>query len=259
MVESQARPRQPEPAPRKPLRVGRWLLAGVLGAAVVAGGWSMWRWASDAERFPMRAVRLEGQLRHITEAELKAAIVPYLDSGMLGLDVRRIRESLEELPWVAEAGVRRQWPGTLVLVIRERQAVARWGGGALLSDDGVVFTPAPDTFPQGLPLLSGPADTQLEVRDRFQRIKALLATIGQEPLELHLDARRSWRAVLSDGVVIELGSGKGEVALERFVRSFAKISAPEGARIARVDLRYPNGFALAWHTPDQAPFGQGRK
>jgi len=257
---AQALPRQPEPQRRRPLRaLGRGLLALALVLGVVGGCVAGWRWLSDPERFPLRAVRVDGPLRKVTQEELSAAIVPYLNTGMLGLDVKAIHRALEAIPWVAEAGVRRQWPGTLVLVIREREAVARWGERALLDAGSQVFAPAPETFPDGLPLLSGPERSEGEVWERFQRVRALLARIGQQPSELHLDARRSWRAVLADGTLLQLGPGEGEAALERFVRAYPKVSAPEGARIAQIDLRYPNGFALAWHAPAAASHGQERK
>lgn len=245
MTNAQAKPRQEEQAP-KGLPWGRVLLGAALAGLVTLAVASAWRFISAPHRFPLQAVRLTERPQHVSEAELREAITPYLNKGMLGLDVARIRQALETLPWVAEAAVRRQWPGVLQIALRERVAAARWGGDALLSDQAVVFAPAPASFPQGLPQLSGPEGSEDEVLARYRRLVDLLGKVSLELSELHLDSRRSWRAVLADGVVIQLGSGAGDAAAERFVRAFPKIGIDAGKRLAQVDLRYPNGFALSW-------------
>lgn len=247
--------REPEPQARDP-----WLWARLLGwlgllLLVLIAVWSGWRWISAPERFPLRAVRLDGALSRVSEPELREAILPYLDRGMLGLDVEGIRAAVEALPWVARAGVRRRWPGTLVLDIVERSAVARWGDAALLSDAAVVFEPDPRSLPAGLPWLRGPAGSHEEVLGRYQRLAHQLAPAGLTVAELRLDERRAWRAVLADGVELSLGSGDSEPAVERFAAAFPRIARAEDARLVRVDLRYPNGFALAWGQPAKAQAG----
>lgn len=217
------------------------LLVLLLAVAAAAG----WRWLSAPERFPLTAVRLDGRLDKVAEAELREAISPYLDKGMLGLDIGRIRESVEALPWIAEVTVRRQWPDALVVGARERVAVARWNAG-LMSAEGELFQPRQETFPAGLPVLQGPADSMAEVWGRYQRLHEVLGRVGLEIKLLRLDERRAWTAELADGLVIKLGIDDTDMAVTRFARALPRIGAAAEARLVRVDLRYPNGFALAW-------------
>lgn len=246
MSATQAQVRIGEP-PRLPRpRWGRWLLALIAVVVTGLGLVSGWRWISAPERFPLKAVRVDGRPVKVTEAELREAISPHINRGMLALDLVRIRRAVEALPWVERAGVRRRWPGLLVIDIRERKPVARWGEAALITEAGLVFAPAPASFPAGLPQLSGPAGSEREVLERYRRLSALFSGAGLQLLGLQLDSRRSWRATLDEEVVVELGSGPGDQGVERFTRVFSRIAVPAEARLARVDLRYPNGFALAW-------------
>jgi cell division protein FtsQ len=244
MAASQIRFRTEEPPRLDRARWGRRMLALValigLGVVLMLG----WRWLTAPERFPLQEVRVEGRPQKVGEAELSEAMGPYLNKGMLGLDLSGIRQAVEALPWVERAGVRRRWPNTLEIDIREHEPAARWGEAALLSARGEVFAPAPASFPAGLPQLSGPQGSEGEVLAHFQRLERLFAAIELPLSGLQLDGRRTWRAV-AGGVVVQLGSSDDSAA-ERFVRAFKALEVPANMRLARVDLRYPNGFALAW-------------
>jgi cell division protein FtsQ len=168
--------------------------------------------------------------------------------------VARVRQAVETLPWVAAASVRRRWPDTLVIGTTERVAVARWNDG-LMSDGGIVFAPRPETFPDALPVLQGPPGSASAVWTRFRRLREIFGRAGLRIARLSMDERRAWTAVLTDDVVVQLGVDQtDDAAAERFVRALPHIGAPADARLARVDLRYPNGFALAWsQTTPQSP------
>lgn len=235
-----------QPLQRSALRLGRIVAVAIALFALALAAVSAWDWLSAPERFPLTAVRLDTRLAKVEESELREAILPHLDKGLLGLDVERIRLAVEALPWVESATVRRRWPGTLVINAHERVAVARWNDG-LMSERGDLFMPRPETFPPALPLLEGPADSAAEVWARFRRLSAILSRVGLDIAMLSLDERQAWTAELADGVILELGVGAADAAAERFVQAYSRIGGPaDEARLVRVDLRYPNGFALAW-------------
>lgn len=213
----------------------------MLAVAAVAG----WSWLSAPERFPLAAVQLDSQLDQVAEEELRQAISPYLDKGMLGLDIEGIRQAIETLPWVAEAAVRRNWPENLIIAVRERVAVAHWNDG-LMDAEGRLFHPQRETVPPGLPVLEGPTGSMLQVWQRYQSLRQVFGQVGLEIQMLRTDERHAWVAELADGMVIKLGVDESDEAARRFVQALPRIGATADTRLIRVDLRYPNGFALAW-------------
>lgn len=255
MVTAQVQPSQPVRSRRRLIGL---IALGTLLPLVAVAILSAWNWLSAPERFPLAAVRLDGRLIKVTEPELKQAMLPHLDRGLLGLDVERIRLAIEELPWVETATVRRRWPGTLVIGVVERVAIARWNDG-LLSERGELFRPSLETFPESLPLLQGPAERASDVWARFQRLTAMLAPIELDIAVLRLDERQAWTAELRDGVVLELGVDDADAVAERFVQAFPRIGGPDEAQLIRIDLRYPNGFALAWASAEASSSGKRKQ
>lgn len=215
-------------------------------AGLVAGGYQLYGHLMAPDTFPLQAVRFDSRLEHVREAELRDALGPMLGQGFLRLDVAALRSSLEELPWVRTAQVRRVWPGTLRITIREHQAVARWNDRALLSARGAIFTPENVTWPAGLPDLAGPDEQAVEVARRYLAWRDALATAGQTLEGVKLDARASWRLRLDNGALIELGRQDMEERLERFTDALGGLVRERDERLATADLRYPNGFAIRW-------------
>jgi cell division protein FtsQ len=99
----------------------------------------------------------------------------------------------------------------------------------------------------GLPAVSGPSGHGPDMLARLHEIERGLAPIQLAVHGLHQDARRSWRIELNNEVVLRLGRGDIEARLDRFRAVWPAVLAREADRIKAVDLRYPNGFAVAWH------------
>lgn len=232
-------------APDKPPRRWPWLaLAAALVA--VAALWSMYAWLSNPQRFPLETVQLRGELQHTSEQELRQALSPWVGRGMWGMDVQGIRKSVETLPWVWRASVRRIWPGTLVVHVQEHQPMAYWNGGGLVTEGGLVFQPESASLPKGLPSLQGPDGFAARMVRRYAALKPVLAGSGFELTGLRLDERLSWFAEVDGSVEIAIGRDHFDMRIERFLTAWAGIREQAPGPMASADLRYPNGFAIAW-------------
>ncbi len=221
------------------------LTALVLLLAALAGGWAVLETLRAPAPFPVRTVRFAGDLDRVGEPALRQALAPWLDSGVLGVDLPGLRAAVEALPWVARASVRRVWPATLVIHIDEQRPVAAWGEAELLSAGGERFRPA--RRPDGLPLLAGPEGSHAQVLERFRKVRRALAGADLELAALSLDARRAWQARLANAMVLELGRQDIEARVARFAAAWPRLAAGNGERSpVSVDLRYPNGLAVRW-------------
>lgn len=196
------------------------------------------------------SVRVTGEFQRVSRVALERAIEPYLGSGFLRVDVASIRHAARSLPWIKEVSVRRVWPGRLDVQVTERVAVARWGENELLETDATPFRPAGAARLDALPRLFGPPLSQGRVLERYRWLDEILADrLGARMHRLTLDAKGAWVAELSNGVSIVFGSDAASTSVARYAAAFPRLFGERLGELARIDLRYANGFAVRWRTP----------
>jgi cell division protein FtsQ len=228
---------------------GRQLVLGLLLPALIAGlGW-LGLQALDPERWPIRAVRIEGDLQRVDRERLQGVVAPLATTGLLLVDVDRVRAAVERMPWVERAYVRRLWPDRLLLTVVEQQPVARWADGQLVNGRGELFAVAAGEQPEGLPELLGPDGQAQRLLEQFRLLDSLLARAGQQVARLELDPRRAWRLTLVGGLEVELGRHDIRTRLGRLLGLLLGWTPERLASAERIDLRYANGLAVRWQVP----------
>lgn len=225
------------------LRLLAWVLALALVAlplVAVVNGWG------GGERWPLRTLRVQGQLVRVDQAQLRAAVLPHARRGFFAVDLERIQAEVAALPWVERAAVRKHWPDVLEIRLSEHRPFAYWGEGRLLSEQGRLFPAGMARVPAGLPRLDGPEPRVAEVVALYQEARERLAQAGGVR-GVALDRRGSWSITLRDGTEVVLGRNDPQVRLARFAALLPRVLAQStGRRLVRADLRYTNGFALVW-------------
>lgn len=97
-----------------------------------------WMW--DDQRLPLSKMILQGDLRYVTQENVQRALARIDHIGtFMSQDVDVLQQSVEALPWVAHAAVRKQWPDTVKVYLTEHRAEAIWNGNALLNEHGMVL------------------------------------------------------------------------------------------------------------------------
>lgn len=242
----------PNPAPPLDVRLmdgaatALLLLAAVL-ALVALGGWML-----RQPLWSLSTVVVQGQVQHQRAAALQAHLAGRVQGNLLTIDLQQVQLLLQGAPWVRHAVVQRQLPNRLHVTIEEHQPVAWWGqagGTRLLNEHGEVFEAEPDEA-QGLrwSVLSGPAERAPQVLEFYRNVQPVLARQGWGIAQLALDERGSWRAVLDDGVRIEIGRGSAVELLQRveqYAQTVPALLQHYGGRpLESADLRHPDGYAL---------------
>ncbi len=222
--------------------IGAIFIVSLLAVISISGIWLM-----DPLTLPIRQVSINGKFQHMSTVSLEHRAVEVVSGGFLNVNVDEIRSVLLDEPWVHEVSVKRVWPDRLSVNIQEQVAVARWGDQGLLNMGAGIFKPEPDTYPESLPLISGPFDSHKGVLATYQQLQQILPK-GLMIAELSLSDRRSWEVKLNNGYLIRLGKHDIERRLERFIRYFPGVTQNLVERIQYIDLRYTNGFSISWIT-----------
>lgn len=213
------------------------LLAGV-GGTYAGGAWLLNR--------PIETIQLRAPFQRVSAIQLEALMEPHARAGFVDVDLDAARRELMALPWVASAQLRRRFPGTLEIEIREQQPIARWGERGLLNASGRLFLPEEMRALPELPRLMGPPGSEAEVAQRYFAVQEQLQHRGLSVGEVLLDDRGAWSFRTSKGLEVRLGTHSIDERIARFFEALDRALTYLSGEVDYVDMRYPNGFAIGW-------------
>ncbi|HWG99073.1 MAG TPA: FtsQ-type POTRA domain-containing protein [Pilimelia sp.] len=210
-----------------------WVAAAAVLAVVGLGAWLVYGTAV----FGVAQVRVTGtQLLPAERVVAAAAIAPR--TPLARVDLAAARARVAALPPVAEVRVERQWPGTILVAVRERTAVAAVPRGReflLLDDAGVAYHPMP-ARPAHLPLvrLAAPGPDDPQTRSALRVLAALsgelreqlTALVVEGPARIRLELRRGRQVIWGDATE---NAAKARVATALLARKgrVIDVSAPD--------------------------------
>ncbi len=233
------------------LRILTWCLA--LGLIALPLAAVMHGWLAP-QRWPIKQLAVTAEYQHVGEDAIKATVVEHMGQGYFDTEPTVVRDALAALPWVATVEVRKRWPDRLEVRLSEHHAKARWGAQRMLADDGVLFRAPAAASDVDLPQLSGPDDRAAEVYGFYQQAHGLLAGAGLGLQGVRLSRRGSWSLQLVDGASVVIGrEADPQPRLRRWLKAMPSVMQGQTRALARVDLRYTNGFTVRWAEPPAAP------
>jgi cell division protein FtsQ len=195
---------------------------------------------------PIKYIRTEGVFKYLVQDEIKDALQPLVKTGFFDVDVQVIHAAVTGLPWVESATVRRVWPDTIDIKVRERKPFVRWGEKSLMSENGIVFIPRSTEPFEDLMILTGPDQQQVKVLEIMKGVKTALADQSFEIAEFTINNRWAWKIKLANGLKIQLGRTEQLKKLQRFLKTLNVLQQEQIDAMEVVDLRYPNGYAVSW-------------
>lgn len=207
-------------------------------------------WVLRTDTLPVHEVSFQGEFVHVTRDDLEQAIAGRVFDNYLIMSLADIRKGVENIPWIYKASVRRKWPAGVHVNFIEQDIVARWGQSAWLNRFGEQVTlDRVSTEYQTLPVLHGPDGTSSIVLNAYNRFQRLVDVAGLKIDRLVYNKRRSWKVTTSNGIEIFLGRYEPDKHLDRLANVYPVSLTAVERRIKRIDLRYTNGFAVAWDKP----------
>lgn len=169
---------------------------------------------ANAAGFGIASIVVNGR-RQLSEPEVLAAAGVTARTSLLFLDVETARQKLESTPWVAQATVRKLYPGHLEITLQERDAFALWqkaGKLFIIAADGAVLAPVDERAIPPLPLVVGPGAAP-KARE-FLELLGRYASLRSEMRAAVLVADRRWNLKLKSGLDIRLPENNVAQALD---------------------------------------------
>jgi len=210
--------------------------------------WLVWQEvkAQGADWLPIRYVRIEGAFQYIAKDRVQQVLQGQLNHGLYNADIQQIQVSVNQLPWVESVRVKRVWPDAINIKIAEQSPIVRWGRDGLLNNKGELFFPSNIVEFKALPLLLGPSGNEKKFLEIMKGLMTTLRDQGLALAEFNVDERRAWKIKLQSEMELILGRNEPLKKFQLFLKTFALIGTEQETKVAVVDLRYPNGYALTW-------------
>lgn len=246
----QKRQWQPPRINWKLLRRVVFAMLSVVGLGLALQGWQT---LQPQVNRPIGQVVVESKLGEVepqNRLDLQQLLEGFGGMGFLSVDLLGIQQALEQLPWVDQARVSRIWPDQLKLEIVEQQPIARWGRQQWLNSRGQIFGGAVRETDESMPHLQGPDGSEEQVMQQYWSLTRTLRPMGFSIAGLEMTARGSWFVMTREGLELLLGRDEIMDKMRRFATIYEHELKEQINQIARIDLRYANGLAVAWHAVD---------
>ncbi len=218
--------------------VAGWFIASISGATALVQA-QISQSAANAG-FEVRHVRVSG-VERMNEDRVYERVVSQRNEPMPDVDVIAIREELLELPWVKDARVSRQLPGTLAIDIVERvpHAVLQRPDHLVLVDvEGNELEPINRTDIGDRLVISGPGAVR-QVKQLDNLLEAAPA-ISPQVRAAEWVGNRRWNLTFKSNQVLALPQGEDEAATA--LVSFARLDGQNrliGGEVTTFDMRAP--------------------
>jgi len=195
---------------------------------------------------PLTNVMIGGDFTYLQPAELSQLLAGEVEGGFLSVDLAGLRQVLRQHPWVRDVSIGREWPSMLKVEVTEEVPIARWGQKGFLNRLGEELIIENNSHLSALPVLRADTASSREMMVNYQLMAELLVPTGLKIAELQRDSLGVWYVDTAPGLRMVIGRDQISEKIRRFNLVWAAGLNKYVKDIAAVDLRYPNGLAVAW-------------
>ncbi|MFT6723997.1 MAG: cell division protein FtsQ, partial [Arenicella sp.] len=144
------------------------------------------------DTFKIDRLKITGQFRYIDPSVIEAAVIDQASANFFSIDLESLKADAEKLAWVESVDVRREWPDTLVLSVREHRPAMRWGEDKWISTTGVVIDLPESIEASNVILLQGSESQAKRILLQATRWKKELIAQGLEVRGVSLSQSEAW-------------------------------------------------------------------
>ncbi|MCH7760650.1 FtsQ-type POTRA domain-containing protein [candidate division TA06 bacterium] len=124
---------------RRKRKIGRRILLLLLGMGLLSfSGNQAYHWVNRTPFFALKEVDIQGNFV-LPEGFLLEQSGVTLGLNLFQIDGKKVKEQLLQIPRVKWVEVRRQWPGTLRLLVKEKNSIGSLNGSYEVGEDGELF------------------------------------------------------------------------------------------------------------------------
>lgn len=198
---------------------------------------------------PAKPIFVESSnLTALERQSLEEVVAPFGNIQFFGGNLHQIHDSVMNLSWVEHAIIKRDWYQGIMVEVIPRQPIANFGSQELIDANGVVFRPAnaDDVMNPNLVTLHGSSTQADAIMHQMRYINENFAPLGLTVDDLILTPRNTWVIRFHNGLRVVVDDENTEQKLHQLAQVLKERFTERMNEIQSVDLRYKNGFSIAW-------------
>lgn len=204
---------------------------------------------SSIQNKPAEPVVIDDDNLSLAEVQTLASVLSSIGQvQFFSADLGQIHDEVAKLSWVESVNVSRDWYRGVMVSVVPRKAVANFGSKQMMDANGVVFAPVDKSqlMNAHLVTLYGNQDNAADIMIQMSRINQWFMPLGIWVKELSLTPRQTWIIRFNNGFRVIVDSQNTEQKLYELPKTLFWHYKDKLNQMQSVDLRYKNGFVIAW-------------
>lgn len=203
------------------------------------------------------AAHIEVSSEHLSPAQhqaLKSAVGGAVSDNFFTADLQALRDLALSQQWVDQVSITRDWQRGIIISALPKQAVANFGTERLIDAKGSVFVPVEsvDLMREQFVNLQGDQEKSRVIMQQMQQINEWFAPLNMKVEDIILTPRMTWLVRFDNGIRLIVDNEDTARKLMSLSQLLNGQLAPRLSEMQSVDLRYKNGFAIAWKVTESS-------
>lgn len=211
---------------------------------------------------PSKPIVIDDSNLSLAEVQTLASVLSSVgEVQFFSADLDAIRDEVTKLSWVERADVSRDWYRGVVVSVVPRKAIANFGSKQMVDANGQVFVPVDTSTLMNahLTTLHGHETMAFDIMTQMNRINTWFEPLGIQIKELNLTPRQTWVIRFNNDLRVVVDRENTDQKLYNLPKILFGHYKDKLSQIQSVDLRYKNGFVIAWKSRTPTDDGSTNK
>ena len=201
-------------------------------------------WLYKPTTFPLNNFKITTDAEYVKPAMFSQWLKKDTHAGFFSFDIQALKVHLLKNQWVRDVSIRKVFPHTLVVDIKERKPTAYWNKRGVVDRHNKIFYPQ-QTLALSLPRFIGDKAHILLIQQRYAELSPLFFALNTSVNQVSYSVTGGWVLQLNNGIELHCGNKDVVSRCQRFIEAYPQLKQTN-KHIQSVDLRYPSGFAVRW-------------
>lgn len=197
------------------------------------------------------AAHIEISSEHLSPAQYQAlslAVSGAVSDNFFTADLQALRDLALSQQWIDQVSITRDWQRGIIISALPKQAVANFGTERLIDAKGSVFVPVEsvDLMRAQFAMLQGDPAKSRVIMQQMQQINEWFSPLNMKVEDIILTPRMTWLVRFDNGIRLIVDNENTAQKLLSLSQLLNGSLASQLDEMQSIDLRYKNGFAIAW-------------